>query len=490
MKRNTIRSLHSVNLKFHKSSYELKELIKEFIPAESFEVINDYVKISQTPAKPSNKKAKQEPESSHDDEPVEIIRIELPDGEMERNAAKRFIYDAMAESTGYRPEWGTLTGVRPTKMANELMYRQGLSAEEVRRIFAEEYYVSKEKTDLVMDTCENQKFITGKPAGNSAGVYIGIPFCPTRCLYCSFASYQVGEAAMEEYLQALLREVEVTGTRMSELGITAETVYLGGGTPTSLSADALDRLLSHVRKYIDMKDCIEFCVEAGRPDTITAEKLEVIRKNGADRISINPQTMNDSTLELIGRSHRVDDIYRAFELAKASGIPHINTDLIAGLPGEDYDMFMDSVRKVIELEPSNITVHTLAVKRASKLREIDAQYNYDKSADVGKMVSDAAKLLAEHGYYPYYMYRQKHMRGNFENVSYAKKGTESPYNIRIMDEHQTIIAMGAGGISKAYYDEENRLERVPNVSNYQIYIDRLDEMIQRKEDKLYIPFQK
>ena len=482
MKRNTIHSLHCVNLKYHKSSYELKELIKEFIPADSLHVINDYVKISQNSSTPE--------EPFKPEEGVEIISIELPDGEMERNAAKRFIYDAMAESTGYRPEWGTLTGVRPTKMANELMYRQGLSADEVRKIFAEEYYVSKEKTDLVMDTCENQKFITSVPVGNSAGVYIGIPFCPTRCLYCSFASYQAKDEAKDQYLEALLKEVEITGTRMSELGITAETIYLGGGTPTSLSAEALDRLLSHVRKYIDMSKVIEFCVEAGRPDTITAEKLEVIRKNGADRISINPQTMNDRTLELIGRSHNVDDIYRAFELAKASGIPHINTDLIAGLPGEDYDMFMDSVKKIIELEPSNITVHTLAVKRASKLRELDSNYNYDKSVDVGMMVSDAAKLLAENGYFPYYMYRQKQMKGNFENVSYAKKGTESPYNIRIMDEHQTIIAMGAGGISKAYYDAENRLERVPNVSNYQVYIDRIDEMIQRKEDKLYLPFQK
>lgn len=507
MKRNTIRSLHLVDLKFHKSCYELKELIKEFIPAEDFEIINDYVKTSQNQSsKPSKEKKSAFPTPHGDirvggadgdmqdisaaDQETEIIKIELPDGDMDRNAAKRFIYDTFAELTGYRPEWGTLTGVRPTKMANELMYMQGLSSDDVRSIFSDEYYVSKEKTDLVMDTCENQRFITGEPAGNSAGVYIGIPFCPTRCLYCSFASYQAKPEAMERYLEALLKEVEVTGTRMSELGITAESIYLGGGTPTSLSADAMDRLLSHVRKYIDMTGIKEFCVEAGRPDTITAEKLQVIKANGADRISINPQTMNDSTLELIGRSHRVEDIYRAFEMAKASGIPHINTDLIAGLPGEDYDMFMDSLKKVIELEPSNITVHTLAVKRASKLRELDANYNYDKSADVGRMVSDARTLLAENGYFPYYMYRQKHMRGNFENVSYAKKGTESPYNIRIMDEHQTIIAMGAGGISKAYYEGENRLERVPNVSNFEIYIDRIDEMIQRKEDKLYIPFQK
>ena len=272
------------------------------------------------------------------------------------------------------------------------------------------------------------------------------------------------------------------------MDIRPESVYIGGGTPTSLSAFSLERLLLCVTKTFDMSAVREFCVEAGRPDTITEDKLNVMKRFGADRISINPQTMNDKTLVLIGRSHQVKDIYNAFELVKKSGIEHINTDIIAGLPGEDYDKFMHTLKSVIALQPDNITVHTLAVKRASRLKEQNENYHYENAQGVGRMVSDARRILAENGYFPYYMYRQKHMTGNFENVSYARRGTESVYNIRIMDEHQTIVALGAGGISKAYYPEDNRLERVPNVTNFEIYIERLDEMIQRKEKALYKPF--
>lgn len=538
MKRNSTR-FYRIDLRNHSASYELEELIKEFLRPDEYELINSAIKRQKRSAKAPNAKnnsagrrvtaaagtndAAQDAAASAYDQKREyggaqaaytrpvftglpasggkwqnLLTMKYPDirlpyesggQELEKNKAKRFIYDSLAELTGYRPAWGTLTGVRPTKLANELMSRDGLDYDQVADIFHNVYYVSDEKTQLVLDTCRNQSFITGSPAGRTAGVYIGIPFCPTRCLYCSFTSNQADESAMERYLEALLKEIKSVGSRMKALDVKPESVYIGGGTPTSLSAGALQRLLNQVCLSFDMSEVKEFCTEAGRPDTITAEKLAVMKAHGVDRISINPQSMNDSTLRLIGRSHCVDDIYEAFDIAAKSGIQHINTDLIAGLPGEDHAMFMHTLREVIRLAPDNITVHTLAVKRASRLREQDSDYHYSGGDEVGRMVSDAAAELRRNGYFPYYMYRQKHMTGNFENVSYAKKGTESVYNIRIMDEHQTIIALGAGGISKAYYDDGNRLERVPNVSNFEVYIQRIDEMIQRKEQKLYLPFE-
>lgn len=506
MKRNSTR-FYRIDLRNHSSSYELEELIKEFLRPDQYELINSAIvrqkKKNTGPKKTRAQMNALQEVSGQKSRPwswaaagrwsrtFADIRIPLGPGysHVEKNIAKRYLFDRLSKLTGYRPEWGTLTGVRPTKLANEMAAGQGMNWEQVRRVFEEQYYVSEEKTALVLDTCRNQSFLTAKPAGRSAGVYIGIPFCPTRCLYCSFTSNQANEAAMEQYLQALLKEIRAVGAQLQEHGVSAESIYIGGGTPTSLSADALNRLLDQVCSSFDTASVLEFCTEAGRPDTITAEKLRVLKEHGVDRISINPQSMNDRTLEFIGRSHCVEDIYKAFEIAMQSGIPHINTDIIAGLPGEDYAMFLHTLQEVMRLGPDNITVHTLAVKRASRLREKDSEYHYSGGSEVGRMVGDARKILGEHGYFPYYMYRQKHMTGNFENVSYAKKGTESVYNIRIMDEHQTIIAMGAGGISKAFYGDGNKLERVPNVSNYQVYIDRIDEMIQRKDDRLYLPFE-
>ncbi len=499
-----------IDIKNQKNRYELDSLIREFLRPEEFIITGDERSDELYPAKlAALAESADAPEAGPDGKKscgavadagasgargdctdgLQEVCVEIPE-RMDKNAAKRAVYDELAALTGYRPEWGTLTGVRPTKLVNELMARESLSFRGAGEILRRDYYVSDEKISLLLETCGNQSFLTSKPAGRSVGVYIGIPFCPTRCLYCSFTSNQADAEEIERYLSALFLEIESAGERLKSLNVDIESLYIGGGTPTSLDEDQLDRLLSCVRAHFNLAGVKEFCVEAGRPDTITAGKLAVLRNYGADRISINPQSMNGKTLSLIGRSHDADDIYRAFEIADGSGIPLVNTDIIAGLPGEDYDMFMHTLDEVISLSPSNITVHTLAVKRASRLIETDSDYHYrQRGGDVGRMVSDARRKLAGCGYHPYYMYRQKHMAGNFENVGYAKKGTESVYNIRIMDEHQTIAAIGAGGISKAYYHDENRLERVPNVSNYRIYIDRIDEMIKRKKDKLYGPFE-
>lgn len=277
---------------------------------------------------------------------------------------------------------------------------------------------------------------------------------------------------------------------MTETGLWPEAIYIGGGTPTTLTAAQLDDLLNTVKQNMDLTRTLEFTVEAGRPDTITPDKLEIMKNHGVKRISINPQSMKEKTLEIIGRSHQPEDIVNAFQISDRVGIPIVNADLIAGLPEEEPEDFTETLKKIIDLEPENITVHTLAVKRASKLIELDKDYHYRQAECVKKMLNDGRKMLAERGYRPYYLYRQKHMAGAFENVGYCKEDTPCIYNIRIMEEHQTILALGAGGISKMYYPEENRLERVPNVSNYEIYISRIDEMLDRKEKNIFMEVKK
>ncbi|MBO5665841.1 MAG: coproporphyrinogen dehydrogenase HemZ, partial [Firmicutes bacterium] len=338
-----------------------------------------------------------------------------------------------------------------------------------------------EKIKLLIDLALLQQRILKDCDPNAVGIYAGIPFCPTRCVYCSFTSNQVKYEKIPPYLKALHKEIDFVGQHLKNIGRQAESIYIGGGTPTTLNADDLGQLIAKMKGAFDMSGVQEFTVEAGRPDTITEDKLRVIKESGVGRISINPQSMKQRTLELIGRSHTPGEIVDAFKKAKEVEIPIINADLITGLPEEQPEDFRETLERIIELDPENITVHTLAVKRASKLIEQDADYNYRQGEVVREMLAIASEKLTACGYEPYYMYRQKHMSGNFENIGWSKPGTESIYNIRIMEEDQTIVAMGAGGISKMYYPEENRLERVPNVSNYEIYIDRIDEMIERKK---------
>ena len=370
-------------------------------------------------------------------------------------------------------------------MAGELYQKFEKNMDAVQKELKEKYFLQEEKIQLVTETLAYQQEICGAAAPKSVGMYIGIPFCPTRCLYCSFTSNRVTDAEIERYLQALKEEIRFTGRRMKETGLWAESIYIGGGTPTTLSADQMDDLLNTVEASVDMTNLREFTVEAGRPDTITYEKLEVIQKHGVQRISINPQSMHEKTLKLIGRSHEPDDIVKAFQRADWTGIPIVNADLIAGLPEETPDDFSKTMDAILALDPENITIHTLAVKRASRLVEVDKDFHYKQGETVKQMLDIAKQKLKDAGFRPYYLYRQKHMAGAFENVGYCQNNTPCIYNIRIMEEKQTILALGAGGISKMYYPEENRLERVPNVSNYEIYISRLQEMLNRKEEKIF-----
>ncbi|MDR3295196.1 MAG: coproporphyrinogen dehydrogenase HemZ [Clostridiales Family XIII bacterium] len=396
----------------------------------------------------------------------------------DRCADKRRLYDILARETGKSPQWGILTGVRPVKLFGDLAETQGIEA--AKKKLAEEYYLERGKIELLSGIYAFQRRHVPLPEAGGVGLYIGIPFCPTRCEYCSFPSNQAPYARILDYLAALRLENDFVADRMQEKGLFAESVYIGGGTPTSLAETDLDALLSFVERRFSSGRLREFTVEAGRPDTITAGKLRVMRKHGVDRISINPQSMNEATLARIGRRHSAEDVRQAFRMAEEAEIPCVNADLIAGLPGETAADFRRSLEQILDLAPENITLHTLAVKRAARLKETDAEFGYARAGAAEEMLELAAGLFAAAGYAPYYLYRLKQTAGNLENVGYAKRQAYGLYNVRIMEEKQSILAMGAGASTKFWFPQENRLERVFNVSNYEQYIQRIDEMLERK----------
>lgn len=399
-----------------------------------------------------------------------------------KDAIKREIFHKLSTSTGLRPEWGILTGIRPVKLCGELIDAHGL--DEARRVLKNEYLIDDNKIDVIVKMYGYQIASFGKAKENSVGMYIGIPFCPTRCLYCSFISSQAENEKLEAYVDTLIEEIKAIGLRLDNSEFHIESLYIGGGTPTTLNENQLNRLLDAINKYLDIHSIKEYTIEAGRPDTINLEKLKIIKAHGCERISINPQSMKPETLVTIGRSHTPLEIEKAFELAHSLDFNSINADLIAGLPGEKLSDFDASLEKIIGLEADNITIHSLAVKRASRLKDEDPAFHYKQSSITNSMTAKGFETLCNRGFEPYYLYRQKHMAGAGENIGYCKPEKAGLYNIRIMDEHQSILALGAGAISKRFYPEENRLERIPNVSNVGHYINRLDEMIERK-DKMF-----
>ena len=399
----------------------------------------------------------------------------------EGKAAKMeyLLYEILSEITGLEPKWGTLTGIRPVKLALSMM-DNGLSAEDVCRKFREERLVSEEKLDLLMSTAEHERAIRSLSKPESVSMYISIPFCPSRCSYCSFTSHAIEKAAklIPQYVDLLCEELRDTAMLMDELGLRLETVYMGGGTPTVLTPEQMDRVLSTARSSFDFSGVRELTVEAGRPDTITPEKLEVMKKNGVDRISINPQTMDDGVLELIGRKHTAKDVVDAFYMARSFGFDNINMDLISGLPGDDFDKFRKTIDSVLGLEPENITLHTLTVKRSANLA-VDAQKMLSRSVD--EMNEHAFCCFDEAGYYPYYLYRQKGTVEALENTGFCKPGKEGIYNVFIMDETHSILATGAGGVTKLKDPHGSKIERIFNFKFPYEYIDRFDLMNERKE---------
>ena len=389
------------------------------------------------------------------------------------------VFGVLTEILSIRPKWGVLTGIRPVKLAMQL-HDMGLSEEEIRKKLKEERLVSDEKLDLLLTTMEHELEIRASSRPNSVSLYISIPFCPSRCSYCTFTSHSVEKAAklIPQYVELLCGELKDIAVLIDEIGLHLETVYMGGGTPTVLTAKQLDRVLSTVNESFDMTGVRELTVEAGRPDTITAEKLAVLKKNGVGRISINPQTMDDEVLAAIGRKHTAEDVKNAFALAKTFGFDSINMDLISGLPGDKMEKFRKTIAEVIAMNPDNITLHTLTVKHGANLAPM-AQSVFAATADA--MNEYAYGEFAKAGYFPYYLYRQKGTVDNLENVGFCKPGKEGIYNIFIMDETHTVLSAGAGGVTKLKAPYDKKIERIFNFKYPYEYIERFELMNERKE---------
>lgn len=395
---------------------------------------------------------------------------------------KRQVYMALSKFTGKEMPWGILTGIRPAKIVHELLENRFNEAE-IKRKLTHYYKVSEQKVNLVCDVAVTEREILDMSKPDMISLYIGIPFCRTRCLYCSFTSNPVAQYAhmVKEYLKSLKNEITGVADIIKNHAYKIQSIYIGGGTPTSLNSEDLGDLLEYIEQSFDLSCLQEYTLEGGRPDSLDGEKLETVKKSRADRISINPQTMNDDTLRLIGRSHTAEETVDAFRLARQIGFDNINMDIIVGLPGEDINKFEETLKRIKELGPDSLTVHTLAIKRASRLNEEKKKYRIASEVEAAMMIDTAAAYAYSMGLHPYYLYRQKNIVGNLENVGYCRPGTESIYNIQIMEEKQTIIALGAGGITKAVFRDENRIERAFNVKSVEEYVRRVDEMIERKK---------
>ena len=409
----------------------------------------------------------------------------------EKRAVTRRVYRFLCEASGSKLAWGTLTGVRPTKLAMQML-EEGKSREEITGFLKSEYFVTEKKAGLGYEIACREKELLGKlDCRGGFSLYAGIPFCPSVCSYCSFSSspISVWKDRVDSYLDALVKEIRAIG-RMAQ-GRYPDTVYIGGGTPTTLEPEQLRRLLTEITENFDLSHTVEFTVEAGRPDSITEEKLSVLKEFPVTRISINPQTMQQKTLDLVGRKHTVEDIRTAYTMARQLGFDNINMDLIAGLPGEDAADMADTLSQIEAMHPDSLTVHSLAIKRAAKFGQEGR--TMDLHSEISQMVDAAAKSAERMGLKPYYLYRQKNIAGNFENVGYAELDKAGIYNILIMEEKQTILAAGAGASTKILLDTPIRTEKgkeidlvhVENVKNITEYIDRIDEMIERKEEWLW-----
>ena len=477
-----------VSSKKNKYTYNVYHLVKAFFPNEEI--------IQNVDEKQESLVALNLPGGSCFSIALEEVEAAAGDlSEMETEEAKeqaikkeltRLLYRYLEQQTRTTLAWGTLTGVRPTKLAMTKLeqYESMTEAEAVRRTvgaFRDEFFVSEEKAQLACEIAVREKKLLSKlDYKDGFSLYVGIPFCPSVCSYCSFSSSPIAEwkDKVESYLFALLKEIRAIG-KMSE-GHRPDSVYIGGGTPTTLEPEQLRRLLGHIQKTFDFSKVREYTVEAGRPDSITREKLQALREFPVTRISVNPQTMNQKTLDIIGRKHTVEDTVEIFHMARDLGFENINMDLIIGLPGEGKAEVEHTLEEIRKLHPDSLTIHSLALKRATRLHLFKDQYtemSFENSQEIMEMTQQCAQDL---GLNPYYLYRQKNMAGNFENVGYAEVDKEGIYNILIMEEKQTILAAGAGASTKFVFQHGERIERVENVKDVNQYIQRLDEMLERK----------
>ncbi len=414
--------------------------------------------------------------------------VPAPDaGRVERDrvlqrVVKNAFYRAGVQALGREPPWGGLTGVRPVKLPTRAL-EQGATRRQADRLLRDLYRVSAPRRALALDCAQATLAAKRTLAPEDVSLYVGVPFCPTRCAYCSFVSADVGRtfSLMEPYVDALCREIAAAGAAVRRGGRRIRSVYIGGGTPTTLSPALLDRLMGALEGAFDLSACAEYTVEAGRPDTITAEKLSVLRERGCTRVSVNPQSMDDRVLAAIGRAHSAADILQAWDLVRRAGFPYANMDLIAGLPTDTPEGFRASLDQVLSLGPENVTVHTLALKKGSRLT-LEKNGALPAPEQVSAMLDYAWGALRAAGYAPYYLYRQKYMSGGFENVGWCRPGAESLYNICMMEELHTILSLGSGGVTKVIDPRAGSLVRQANPKYPKEYIETLDPILQAKEN--------
>ena len=478
--------------------YDIHSLVKAFYPKEDVyvstkdkekkeEPVHYHMDVQFAPEEIIFSWKKVEPSEENANQTGITKRVAVDDTNRKetKNSLKRTLYQLLSEYTGVELPWGNLTGIRPTKIPMALL-EEGKSEEEIARYMKETYFTSDEKIKLSIEIAERELELLHKlDYEEGYSLYIGIPFCPTTCLYCSFTSYSMSawKNRMDDYLSALEKELDYTAVKFAHKKL--NSIYIGGGTPTTLNPQQLDRLIRKIKCSFDLSNLVEFTVEAGRPDSITKEKLMVLRNHDISRISINPQTMKQETLDLIGRHHTVQQTIDSFYLARELGFDNINMDLIVGLPGESLSDVADTMEVIRKLSPDNLTVHSLAIKRAARLNIQRERYQDFEIVNTADHIALTSKVAEEMGLSPYYLYRQKNMAGNFENVGYAAPGKAGVYNVLIMEEKQSIVACGAGASTKRVWVQPNpdgihRIERAENVKDVAQYIARIDEMIERK----------
>jgi oxygen-independent coproporphyrinogen-3 oxidase len=475
----------TICFKGNECKYEIEAVMKLFVPVQTFEFLfeetvdsGDYCIVSAEDGRLFVKAVY----GGKSAERTDFVSSENAD-ETELKLC-RMLYHSMREITGITPAWGYLTGIRPVKKVNALLDK-GLSKEKIFAALRNKYEVSDRKLELAYQTAVTQKKYFDSLDRKSFSLYVSVPFCPSRCSYCSFVSHSIespgAKKLLPEYVKKLCEEIGQTAKIADDLNLNLDTIYIGGGTPTSLSAEQLGDVMDALQKNFDISKIREYTVEAGRSDTITAKKLEVIKEKGATRISVNPQTMNDSVLRAIGRRHTAEDVVRSFELARSIGFDNINMDTIAGLPTDTYEGFAYTIDTLCGLDPESITIHTLTVKRSSNLFGSE---DIKLDSRISDMVNYGQETLSAHGYLPYYLYRQKNTVDNLENVGYAKDGYESLYNIYIMEEAQTILAVGAAGSTKLVNTSTGKIERLFNYKFPYEYISRYEKMLEKK-NKIY-----
>lgn len=475
-----------LGVKNHKYQYEAEKLTRVFFPNEKITVvIGDSFKNDE--ALLLTEFADSKVRVVFTDEAGNVLYSEengltgVADREL---LMAQMMFRALVKITGYMPKWGILTGIRPSKLLRSLKANYG--TEKGKEIFMSDYLVTREKTELADSVANAEEKIISLSRSESFSLYVSIPFCPTRCSYCSFVSHAMTSGLvkklMPDYLDCLKKEIRLTGKIASDLGLRLESVYYGGGTPTTLEADELKGVIGAIAESFDLSTVREYTVEAGRPDTLTREKFRVMKEGGVSRISINPQTFDDRILQTIGRRHTAQMAENAFYVAREEGFDNINADLIAGLPGDTFDGFCRSLDKAMGFSAENITVHTLALKRSSTMGTTTGQVDTEKSNLAGNMLDYAYSTLTSSGYFPYYMYRQAKSLGNLENTGYAKPGRECLYNIFMMEECHSVFALGGGGVTRLKAPNGDKISRIFNYKYPYEYIDGFAEIVKRKDE--------